>query len=246
MIALILAAGYGTRLYPLAEHTPKALLPVGGEPILGHLIQKLRVPGLTTSRIILVSNHKYAENFRQWLGSSRLDIPWDVLDDGSTSEENRLGSMGDLAFAIRGRSIDEDLLVLGSDNLLRDDLASFYAFAQKKSPAATLGAYPLPDPAQACRYGVLTVGADSKILSFEEKPKHPTSSLVSTAIYFFPHAAVHWVLEYVGSERSADTLGAFVRWLIARKPVFAYPFQGPWFDIGDIASYTHAQESFIP
>lgn len=246
MIALILAAGYGTRLYPLAEQTPKALLPVKDHPILMYLIEKLKAKPIPTTKILLISNHKYAENFRQWLTSSKLSIPWDLLDDGSTSDKDRLGSMGDLAFAIRKGSIDEDLLVLGSDNLFRDDLASFYAFAQKKAPGVTLGAYQLPDLAQASRYGVLTVAAHSKIISFEEKPPKPLSPLVSTAVYFFPRAAVPLVLEYVRSERSTDTLGSFVHWLIARISVFAYPFQGPWFDIGDIASYTHAQESFIP
>jgi len=186
MIALILAAGYGTRLYPLAENTPKALLPIKKRPILQYLIEKLQAPGLGTKKIILVSNHKYAENFRQWLVSSGLRVPWDLLDDGSTSEKDRLGSMGDLGLAIKRCSIDEDLLILGSDNLFRDDLSGFYAFAQEKTPGVTLGAYPLPDPTQASRYGVLTVGADSKIVSFEEKPPRPLSQPGLHGGLFFP------------------------------------------------------------
>lgn len=245
MVALILAAGYGTRLYPLAEQTPKALLPIKDRPILQYLIEKLKAPELPTEKIIVVSNHKYAENFRRWLTEAHLKIRWDLLDDGSTSEKDRLGSIGDLSFAIRSSSLDKDLLVLGSDNLFKDDLNGFYAFAQAKAPGVTLGAYQLPDLSEASRYGVLTARADSRIVSFEEKPPRPASSLISTAIYFFPRAAVPLVLKYVGSERSTDTLGSFIHWLIAQQSVYAYPFQGPWFDIGDIASYTHAQESFI-
>ena len=246
MIALILAAGYGTRLYPLTKETPKALLPVGGRPILDHIAEKLEAPEMGVERIVLVSNQKYFGRFQQWAASSRSKVPVAVLDDRSTSEENRLGSMGDMAFAIRDGSLqDSELLVIGSDNLFEDDLKRMVRFARAKSPAVTLGAYELPDRALAARYGVVSVDPkDNRIVSFEEKPAQPQSSLVSTAVYFFPHNAVKLVLEYVVSSKSTDTLGSFIQWLLARETVFAYPFSGSWFDIGDIASYTHAQESF--
>ena len=246
MVALILAAGYGTRLYPLTKETPKALLPVGGRPILDHLIEKLEPPGLQPERFLLVSNHKYAEPFRKWAAGRRWTAPAEVLDDGSASEEDRLGSVGDLAFAIRRGSLQEkELLVLGGDNLFRDDLVGLVRFARQKAPGVTLGAYELPDRSAASRYGVLTLREeDRRLLDLEEKPAHPASGWVSTAIYFFPPSAVRWVLEYVGSRRTADTLGPFVQWLITRESVFAYPLRGPWFDIGDVAAYTQAQESF--
>ncbi len=245
MIAIVLAAGYGTRLYPLTENKPKALLPIGGKPILEHLREKLTSPQVGVREVLLVSNHRFAESFRQWAGSSRSSIPWDVLDDGTTSDENRLGSMGDLAFAIRSRSIDEEVLVLGSDNLFEDDLAEFVGFARQKG-AVTLGAVELADQALASQYGVLTTNAQGRITDFAEKPAHPASSLVSTAAYFFPRKAVRLVLEYVSSQKTSDKLGSFISWLVAREPVFAYRFRGRWFDIGDIASYKHAQETFHP
>jgi len=245
MIALILAAGYGTRLYPLTREIPKALLPVRGRPILEHLIDKLTASQIGVEKIVLVSNHKYAQKFQEWASPLRK-ISIAVLDDGSTSEHDRLGSMGDMAFAIRAASLEsQDLLAIGSDNLFEDDLKEFTRFARGKAPAVTLGVYRLPDPSQASRYGVLTVEEKTgKVLAFEEKPAQPASALISTAVYFFPRNAVSWVLEYVGSSQSADTLGSFVHWLLTKESVFAYPFSGSWFDIGDIASYTHAQESF--
>ncbi len=246
MVALILAAGYGTRLYPLAAQRPKALLPIKGRPILRYLVDKLEPSDVGIRRGILVSNHRFAEQFQDWFSSAGLKVPWTVLDDSSTSEENRLGSMGDLAFALKTVSLDDDLLVLGSDNLFPDELGGFLSFARSKAPAVTLGSYALADPSLACRYGVLTVEASGRVLQFEEKPTRPTSSSISTAVYFFPRKAVGWVLEYVGSVAAADSLGVFIRWLIARESVFAYPFQGPWFDVGDIDSYTQAEESFNP
>lgn len=254
MVALILAAGYGTRLYPLAEKTPKALLPIRGKPILAHLIQKLERLNPPVREGVLVSNHRYLEEFRRWFATPPGAIPWTILDDGSTSEKDRLGSMGDLAFAIRswgqsplgGQSPLEEgeMLVLGSDNLFEDSLADFVAFARERSPAVTLAAYKLPDRSLGSRYGVLTVGSDSRVTAFEEKPPRPQSALVSTAVYFFPRGSARWVLEYVGSERTSDTLGAFIHWLIARAPVAAYPMRGRWFDIGDITSYNQAEEAF--
>ena len=247
MVALILAAGYGTRLYPLAEKVPKALLPIQGRPILYYLIQKLERLNPAVGEGILVSNHRYVGEFRRWFAAVPGAIRWAILDDGSTSEKDRLGSMGDLAFAIRSRSLlEEDLLVVGSDNLFEDSLIGLLTFAMAKAPAVTLGSHELPDRALASRYGVLTVDANGKVTGFEEKPPHPQSSLISTAVYFFPRGSQRWVLEYVGSERTSDTLGAFIHWLIARAPVVAFPVRGRWFDIGDIASYNQAEEAFHP
>ncbi len=243
MIAVILAAGYGTRMYPLTENTPKALLPVGASSILGLLLRKLAPAAMQVRRIVVVSNHRFVEPFQRWFSSTRAPAPWTVLDDGSTSDANRLGSVGDMAFAIQREKVDDDLLVLGSDNLFDGDLAGFTVFAREKG-AITLGAYELPDLALASKYGVLSVDPVGCITAFTEKPARPESRLISTAVYFFPRTALPRVLEYVSSQKTADTLGLFISWLIAREKVFAYRFPGRWFDIGDIASYQHAQETF--
>lgn len=243
MIAIVLAAGYGTRLYPLTENTPKALLPVGKETILSHLEKKLAEPGMQVTRAILVSNHRFADQFKAWAAEPGRKVQWTALDDGSTSDDNRLGSMGDLAFAIKEGKVDEDLLVLGSDNLFEDNFSPFIEFARKKG-AVTLGAYELPDMKLASQYGVLSADAQSKITKFEEKPPKPESNLISMAVYFFPRKAVGLVLEYVSSQQATDKLGSFISWLVNREPVFAYRFRGSWLDIGDITSYKQAQETF--
>ena len=243
MIATVLAAGYGTRLYPLTENTPKALLPLGDTTLLGLLEKKLSEPEVSTHLAVLVSNHRFARPFEIWATQPERSIPWLVLDDGSTSDDNRLGSMGDLAFAIKARSLEDDLLVLGSDNLFEDGLAGLVECGRKKS-AVTLGAYELPDRSLASQYGVLSADAQQRIVKFDEKPAQPESSLISTAAYFFPRKAVGVVLEYVSSQKATDKLGSFISWLVAREPVYAYRFRGRWFDIGDIASYKHAQETF--
>ena len=243
LTAIVLAAGYGTRMYPLTEKTPKALLPVGGRPILEHLESKLAAPAAGVRQVVLVSNHRFAEAFRRWR-AGRPGLPWVVLDDGTTSEENRLGSMGDLAFAIRSVKLDaEDILVLGSDNLFQEELAGLCSFARMKT-GVTLGAYELPDRQRARLYGVLSVDAQDRITRFDEKPPRPASALISTAVYFFPRTSIPLVLEYVALEKNADRLGTFVSWLVGREPVFAYRFRGAWVDIGDAESYSQAQEVF--
>jgi glucose-1-phosphate thymidylyltransferase len=243
MVAIVLAAGYGTRLYPLTENTPKALLPVGERTLLGHLEKKLAAPEIGIRKAILVSNHRFAGKFQDWAKQPGHSLLWTVLDDGSTSDENRLGSMGDLAFAIKKEKVEDDLLVLGSDNLFEDGLTGLGEFTRGKG-ATTLGAYELPDRALATQYGVLSADAQKKITKFEEKPAKPESSLISTAAYFFPRKAVGVVLEYVSSKAATDKLGSFISWLVTREPVYAHRFRGRWFDIGDIASYKHAQETF--
>jgi glucose-1-phosphate thymidylyltransferase len=247
MVALILAAGYGTRLYPLTKEIPKALLPIKDRTILQHLMEKLTSPALGIQELVFVSNHRYASAFDEWLDSFQHPLPWRLLDDGSTAEENRLGSIGDLTFAVREAKIDADLLVVGSDNLFQDPLDGFLQFAKEKSPALTLGVHELPDRAQAHRYGVLQVDSQWRIVDFQEKPAHPTSPLISTAIYFFPRRTLPLVLEYAAAPgANQDTLGSFIRWLVQQEKVYAYRLQGSWFDIGDIDSYKNAQEQFIP
>jgi NDP-sugar pyrophosphorylase family protein len=201
-------------------------------------------PGFGTTEIVLVSNSKYYGEFKTWAEKTKLPMPLTVLDDGSTNEKNRLGSIGDLRFAWNSHPMEQkDILVLGSDNLFKDDLAGFAAFGRGKAPNVTLGAYELPDMSLASRYGVLKTDEKGKIVELEEKPVNPTSKLVSTAIYFFPSGQLRKVLEYDGS---ADTLGSFIHWMVSREPVFAYRVRGPWFDIGDMASYEHAQKFFTP
>lgn len=245
MIALILAAGYGTRMYPLTENTPKALLPIGQRSILGCLLDKLTAPEVQAQEIVLISNHRFAETFQEWFVQKDVGTPWRVIDDGSTSDQDRLGSVGDLAFGIRQGRLEDDLLVLGSDNLFEDGLSGFVSFARQKR-AVTLGATELPSREMASLYGVLSVDGEQRITGFVEKPKTPASSLVSTAVYFFPRTALALMLEYVTSRKVADTLGTFISWLIARERVYAYRFRGMWMDIGDITSYQKAQEIFTP
>ncbi len=246
MVALILAAGYGTRMYPLTQDTPKALLPVRGKPVLQYQVEKLSDPRVGARELVLLSNHRFAAAFEDWFKRASLRLPYRILDDGTTSDQNRLGSVGGIAFAIESLKLEEDLLVLGSDNLFTDPLTDFMACARGREPAATVVVYELADKSLASRYGVPTVAEENRMVAFTEKPARPESGLVSTAIYFFPGKMLPRVLQYVQSSPAADTLGSFIQWLIPREPIFAHRLTGLWFDIGDLESYKKIQESFRP
>jgi len=187
MNAVILAAGYATRLYPLTLDRPKALLPVAGRPMVEHLLLRLEgVEGLDA--IHLVTNSKFAGAFREWSAG------WDgqevqIVDDGTSDEETKLGAIGDLELTIRAAAIDDDLIVLAGDNLFSESLAPFGAFARAKA-APVIGVYDVGDLEAIRRYNSITLDEDDRLTYFEEKPEHPRTTLTGIALYFYPRKSL--------------------------------------------------------
>jgi glucose-1-phosphate thymidylyltransferase len=239
--AVVLAAGYATRLYPLTLDRPKALLPVGGRPMVEHLLSRLSdVEGL--DGIFLVTNSKFADAFREW--ASR----WDgqevrIVDDGTADEETKLGAIGDLDLAIRAEAIDEDLLVLAGDNLFSDGLAPFAKFALAKR-APMLGVYDVGDLEAIRRYNAIELDDDDRLTFFEEKPQQPRSTLTGIALYFYPRESLPLVGEYLEAGNNPDQPGRLVEWLYSRMPVYAWRVPGSWYDIGSAATLAEADRAF--
>ncbi|HSS80427.1 MAG TPA: nucleotidyltransferase family protein, partial [Gaiellaceae bacterium] len=187
MKAVILAAGYATRLYPLTLDRPKALLPVAGRPMVEHLLLQLEgVEGLDA--IHLVTNSKFAGAFRDWADG------WDgqevqIVDDGTDDEESKLGAIGDLELTIRVEAIDDDLLVLAGDNLFSESLAPFGAFGRAKD-APAIGVYDVGDLEAIRRYNAIELDDDDRLTYFEEKPEQPRSTLTGIALYFYPRESL--------------------------------------------------------
>ena len=172
MKCLILAAGYATRLYPLTENFPKPLLEVAGKPILDWLIEDMAKTGLVDEYVV-ISNHKFAHIFEEW--AARKDqVIIRVVDDGTSSNETRLGAVKDIQFAIEQLQLDDDLLVMAGDNLLDFSLEGFIRYAKEKKATCVMRYFEAED-AKLSRSGVAQVDADDRVLSMEEKPARPKS-----------------------------------------------------------------------
>lgn len=244
MKVLILAAGYGTRLYPLITNTPKPLLEIAGQPLVNHLVDKMaKLPGL--KEIIVVTNAKFYDHFIQWGKNLKpAPAPVAVVNDGTDSPDNRLGSVGDLKFALDHHPVNDDLLILGGDNLFDASLNEFHDFARKREPHVTIGLYDIGQKEEATAFGVVAVDGEGRVTSFEEKPEKPRSSLIAMCCYYIPKTALRTVAEYLAQTKKADKAGDYIRWLSENKKVYGFKFRGKWYDIGSIESYHEAQASF--
>ena len=175
MVCVILAAGYATRLYPLTEHFPKPLLEVGGKPILDWLIEDLEESG-EIREYVVISNHKFAAQFSDWAAERKEKRGWKitVVDDGTETNETRLGAVKDIQFAMERLGLDDDLLVLAGDNLLDFSLGSFLSYIKEKQASCVMR-YFEPSEEKLKKCGVLSIGEDDRILSMVEKPENPPS-----------------------------------------------------------------------
>lgn len=243
MKALILAAGYATRLYPLTKEKPKPLLPVGVKPIIDYLIQKLEeIDGLDV--IYIVTNQKFYHIFEDWLKSLKSKKQIVLVNDGTTRHEDRLGAIGDIELALRWQRICDDLLVLAGDNIFDWDLKGFVEHIKSDIQSFAMGVYDIKDKKKASKYGVVEIGSDGRLKSLKEKPEQPISSLVAMGIYYFPKDKLNLIIEYLKIGRQKDAPGHFIHWLLKSQEVRCYIFKGVWFDIGDKYSYRQANSKF--
>ena len=234
MRAVVLAAGYATRLYPLTRDRAKPLLPVGGVTILDRLVTALAGAGV--EEIAVVANHRFAPQFEEWRAAAPARAAVQILDDGTTSEENRLGAVGDLRFALGRIGVASDLVVAAADNLFGFSLASFVEFF-RRAGTDCITVRREPDPARLARTGVVEIDPSSRVLRFEEKPARPRSTYASPPLYAFTRATLPLVPEYLASGGNPDAPGHFIAWLCPRRPVHAFVFEGEVFDIGTLESY---------
>jgi glucose-1-phosphate thymidylyltransferase len=228
MKALILAAGYATRLYPLTQSIAKPLLPIGGRPMVDHILERIREAD--PLEVHVVTNSKFAGAFSEW-------APADVTihDDGTTSEQDRLGAIGDLRFVLERAGTDDDWLVVAGDNLFDYSLGEYVSWWRSKGVASAVALYEHPDRELVKQYGVVELDELERVVSFIEKPPDPASNLAATACYIFHREHVKLVATYLDEGNVPDQPGRFVEWLHRRTPVYGYRFGGEWLDIGDRA-----------
>lgn len=245
MKAIILAAGYATRLYPLTLDRPKALLPVGGKPMVEHVVGRLAtMPEL--DGILLVTNAKFAAQFEEWSAGfepPRPGLAPVIVDDGTTDEAGRLGANGDLAFVIEQAGIDDDIVVIASDNLFDESLEGFAAECRaRRAPVVVLT--DTGDLAEMPKYSMVEIDAEGRLTSFVEKPEVPTSTLSCIALYHYPREALGELRRYLDEGNNPDQPGRFVAWLYRRRPVYTWRLQGVWYDIGGFEALTEADRRF--
>jgi glucose-1-phosphate thymidylyltransferase len=229
-------------MYPLTLNTPKPLLDVAGRTILDRIIDKLeRTPGI--DECIIVSNSKFVDHFQDWARqrTARFGIP--VLDDGSTDNDNRLGAVADIHFAVKQHAITDDLLVLAGDNLFDFELADFAAFF-KKTGCDCITTHRLDDIEQLRRTGVIEVDDAWKVLSFEEKPAMPKTHLAVPPFYIYRKDTLPLFENFLQEGQNADAPGNFIPWLLTRKPVTAFFFPGKRYDVGSLKSYEAVCKAF--
>jgi glucose-1-phosphate thymidylyltransferase len=237
MNCVILAAGYATRLRPLTDDVPKHLLPVGGRPMLDWVLDRVHELD-DVGEVHLVTNSRFAPAFESW--AERNGVA--VYDDGTTSNEDRLGAVGDLRLAIEKAGLEgDDLVVLAGDNLFDFSLPRFAEWWRSKpQPTSAVPLHDVGDLELATQYGIADTDADDRIVRFVEKPSDPTSTLASTLIYLLPPVHVRLVATYLDEGQSPDNAGSFLGWLAGREPVYGYRFEGAWYDIGDRAQLLEA------
>ena len=237
MKCLILAAGYATRLYPLTENFPKPLLKVGDKTILDWLIDDISTSCAIDSYVV-ISNHRFAGIFRDWAPSGVS-----VVDDGTVSNETRLGAVMDIKFAIDSLGIDDDLLIIAGDNLLDFSLRRFISYAVSKKLSCIMR-YLEPRDAQLHKSGVVEVDSDDLVLSMEEKPQQPKSRWCCPPFYYYTKSDIRLIGEGIAAGCGTDAPGSYVAWLSARVPVHAMEMPGHRFDIGNIDNYKLVSDTY--
>lgn len=241
MKAIILAAGFGTRLYPLTRNIPKALLKLGDKTLLDHLVRKLdRFPVL--DEIVIVSSKRFYQNFMKWKEESSYQKPIRIIHNGVNNPEERLGAVRDLELSLRSsRGTPESFLVICGDNYFDFPIGYFLLPCLGHSRLTFIGLYDVGEKALASQYGVVEMDSAGKITRFEEKPVDPISTNVSVGVYHVSPEARLRLHEYLDIEkRNPDRIGDFFAWLTGKESVYGVVFEGSWFDIGSKESYEKA------
>ena len=240
MKGIILAAGYATRLYPLTLDRPKALLEIAGVPIVERIALQMSSVG-AISEILVVTNHKFAAHFYKWHEGLVCPKAVKILDDLTTSEETRLGAIGDIQFIIEREGIDEDVMIIAGDSIFTFELADFYDYYISTGKDCVV-AKDWEDAEQLKRFAVAKLAPDDRILNLVEKPAQPESNTAIFAAYAFTRETTASFARYLAEGNKPDAPGYFVQWLYERTDVYAYRISGDIYDIGTKKAFDYVNE----
>lgn len=237
MKCLILAAGYATRLYPLTENFPKPLLTIKGKTILDWLVDDIDTSG-DVEEYVVISNHKFAPHFEEWATGKAMNIT--VVDDGTSTNETRLGAVKDIQFAIDQLHLDDDLLVIAGDNVLDFSLTKFIAYGKRKGTSCIMRYYE-PSEQKLLKCGVVTIDAQDKIVAMTEKSPTPATHWCTPPFYYYTRQDAKRIKEGIAAGCGVDAPGSYIAWLCKQTPVHAMNMPGKRYDIGNLKSYEEVQ-----
>lgn len=240
MKCLILAAGYATRLYPLTENFPKPLLTVGEKTILDWLVDDIASTGYVDG-FVVISNHRFAQHFVDW--AETKSVPVTVLDDGTSSNETRLGAVRDIQFAMDALGLKEDVLVVAGDNVLDFSFSGFIAYAKEKGTSCVM-CHVENELAKQRKTAIICFDDQGMITSYEEKPQQPKGNHAVPPFYCYRAEDVKRIPEALADGCSADAPGSFAAWLSRKTDVHAWVMPGKRYDIGDLKSYEAVQQNY--
>lgn len=238
MKGLILAAGYGTRLYPLTLDRPKPLVKVGGKTILERLLKKFEELD-SCDEVYIVTNDKFYTMVDKWIKERSFSVEVKVINDHTQTNEDRLGAIGDINLVLEQEKPDSDVLIVAGDNLFEFTIRDFIDFAKEKGNLS-VALYDVRDIVLAKKYGIVSLDADRRIEDFQEKPSEPKSTLSSTGIYYLPQPKLSILDAYMKTDSVKDAPGNFVKWVSENDAAYGYVFTEGWYDIGDKKSLEKA------
>lgn len=242
MKTIVIAAGYATRLGELTRNFPKPLLKIGERSILDRMLDDIdRIPDITEH--VIITNHKFACHFEAWKLTTGYAKPITIVDDGTETNDTRLGAVCDLIFALDKLHINDDLLVVAADNILFFSFREFVDFAKLKQTSCIM-CHEQPDIAKLQRTGVVVLDEDNKVLNMEEKPTVPKSCWAVPPFYIYMQHDLDLIRHSVENGCGKDAPGNLAHYLVDHTIIHAWHMTAGRFDIGSLDTYHQAQELF--
>lgn len=243
---IVIAAGYATRLGELTKNFPKPLLKIGSNTILGRMLDDIdAIPDIDEH--IIITNHKFAHIFNEWKDQQAYTKPITIIDDGTETNDTRLGAVCDLLFAMDKLQIDDDLLVVAADNLLFFSFRDFVDFAKAKGTSCII-CHDQPSIQKLQRTGVVVLDENNKVLNMEEKPEHPKSHWAVPPFYIYKKHDLDLVRHSVENGCGKDAPGNLAHYMVEHTVMHAWPMAGTGenlrFDIGSLDTYKEACEKY--